>query len=38
MAVIDLLIMKLTEEKPDTVERAEYLERLRENYANFIKR
>lgn len=38
MTVVDLLIMKLMEKRPDAVERAEYLERLRENYANFIKR
>lgn len=38
MTVVDLLIMKLTEELPDAVERAEYLEQLRENYSNFIKR
>ena len=38
MTVVDLLIMKLMEERPDAVERAEYLERLRETYANFIKR
>lgn len=38
LALIDLMIMKLTEKKADAVERAAYLEKLREEYAGLIKR
>ncbi len=38
MTLLDLLIMKLTAARKDAVPRAEYLEQLRNTYANFIKR
>ncbi|MFR5602522.1 MAG: MurR/RpiR family transcriptional regulator, partial [Lachnospiraceae bacterium] len=38
VALIDLLVMKLMKEMPDSVERAGYLEWLREEYGGIIKR
>ena len=38
VALVDLLVMKLMKEMPDSVERAGYLERLREEYVGIIKR
>ena len=38
VTVIDLLAMKLMKEMPDSVERARYLEKLREDYSGIIKR
>lgn len=38
MVIVDLLIMNLMRERGDSVERAGYLEKLREKYAALIKR